>query len=199
MTQDAIAHLTCNILIYVHRHPPSSHATMTIDIEPAQKQDGYTTRSIHVGSDPDSITGAVVPGLSVATTFVQDGVDRVRGGHDYSRSSNPTRSLLEAQITALETAPSRNVTHEPESLVFASGSAATAALASWVSLTTKEGGAGGRDGVSGGGGHILAINDVVSFKRLVMLIAVRRHRAIPLASCEKHKLGSDLFRFRKGR
>ncbi|NXD32486.1 CGL lyase, partial [Spelaeornis formosus] len=129
-----------------------------------QLHDGYTTRSIHVGSEPDPISGAVVPGLSVATTFVQDGVDRVRGGHDYSRSSNPTRSILEELITSLETTPAQRDHHHDqsggESLVFASGSAATAALASWVSLATVEGGAGGSDGSNGGGGHILAINDV---------------------------------------
>jgi cystathionine gamma-lyase len=140
---------------------------MTIDIQPkGQLHDGYTTRSIHVGSEPDPISGAVVPGLSVATTFVQDGVDRVRGGHDYSRSSNPTRSILEELITSLETTPAQRDHHHDqsggESLVFASGSAATAALASWVSLATVEGGAGGSDGSNGGGGHILAINDVVS-------------------------------------
>lgn len=45
--------------------------------------------------------------------------------------------------------------------MFSSGSAATAAIAHWVTLTKKEGGAGGADG-NGGGGHILAVNDVVS-------------------------------------
>ena len=49
-----------------------------------------------------------------------------------------------------------------DALVFASGSAATAAMCSWVTLQAKEGGAGGVDGFSGGGGHILAVNDVVS-------------------------------------
>ncbi len=41
--------------------------------------DHFATRSIHVGSEPDPSTGAVVPSLSVATTFEQDGVgeDRV--------------------------------------------------------------------------------------------------------------------------
>jgi cystathionine gamma-lyase len=117
--------------------------------------DGYSTRAIHVGSEPDPTTGAVVPSLSVATTFLQDGVDRHRG-HDYSRSSNPTRSLLEGLLTSLETGDSRG----SDSLVFASGSAATAAIASWVSLSADEGGAGGKDG-TGGGGHVLAVNDVV--------------------------------------
>jgi cystathionine gamma-lyase len=130
--------------------------------------DGYATRAIHVGSEPDPTTGAVVPGLSVATTFLQDGVDKHRG-YDYSRSSNPTRNTLESLLTSLETCPVSRTSeshHDDrsggETLVFASGSAGTAALASWVSLTSDEGGAGGKDGVSGGGGHVLAVNDVVS-------------------------------------
>lgn len=46
--------------------------------------------------------------------------------------------------------------------MFASGSAATAAIAYWAALQRKEGGGGGADGVSGGGGHVLAVNDCVS-------------------------------------
>jgi len=50
--------------------------------------------------------------------------------------------------------------------VFASGSAATAALVGWVSLDPVEGGAGGRDGVGSGGGHVLAVNDVVRIHKI---------------------------------
>lgn len=45
--------------------------------------------------------------------------------------------------------------------MFASGSAATAALCHWVTLEVGEGGGGGKDGKTGGGGHVLAVNDVV--------------------------------------
>lgn len=62
-------------------------------------------------------------------------------------------------MTSLETAPLSDA--QGESFVFSSGSAATAAIAHWVTLAKKEGGAGGADG-NGGGGHILAVNDVVS-------------------------------------
>ena len=47
---------------------------------------------------------------------------------------------------------------DAESLVFASGSAATAAMCSWISLPKVEGG----DSDGHGGGHVLAVNDVVS-------------------------------------
>jgi hypothetical protein len=40
------------------------------------RADGFTTRSIHVGSEPDATTGAVVPGLHVATTYKQYGVGK---------------------------------------------------------------------------------------------------------------------------
>lgn len=38
----------------------------------------FATRAIHVGSEPDPSTGAVVPCLSVATTFKQDGINKTR-------------------------------------------------------------------------------------------------------------------------
>ncbi|WVR06566.1 hypothetical protein IAU60_003597 [Kwoniella sp. DSM 27419] len=132
------------------------------------RHDHFTTRSIHVGSEPDPSTGAVVPSLSVATTFKQDGIGKLRGstGYDYSRSGNPSRGALEELLTSLETSPSGPVGPDAredvsggETLVFSSGSAATAAIAHWVTLAEVEGGAGGRDG-NGGGGHILSVNDV---------------------------------------
>ena len=36
--------------------------------------DGFGTRAIHVGSDPDPNTGAVIPAISLSTTYKQDGV-----------------------------------------------------------------------------------------------------------------------------
>lgn len=38
----------------------------------------FATRAIHIGSEPDPSTGAVVPSLSVATTFKQDGINKTR-------------------------------------------------------------------------------------------------------------------------
>jgi cystathionine gamma-synthase len=62
---------------------------------------GFETIAIHAGSEPDPATGAVVPPISLATTFAQEGV----GGHkgwEYARSGNPTRASLEACLAALE-------------------------------------------------------------------------------------------------
>jgi cystathionine gamma-lyase len=50
----------------------------------------FRTRAIHVGQERDRETGAVVPPLHVASTFVQPGAG-VWSEFDYSRSGNPTR------------------------------------------------------------------------------------------------------------
>ena len=62
---------------------------------------GFETRAIHAGQQPDPVTGAVVPPISVSTTFAQHGVGR-HGGFEYSRSANPTRAALEACLASLE-------------------------------------------------------------------------------------------------
>jgi cystathionine gamma-lyase len=61
----------------------------------------FRTRAIHVGQKRDAATGAVVPPLHVATTFVQPGPGEW-GQFDYSRSGNPTRSNLEETLSSLE-------------------------------------------------------------------------------------------------
>jgi cystathionine gamma-lyase len=38
--------------------------------------DGFGTRAIHVGSEPDPITGAVIPSISLSTTYKQDAAGR---------------------------------------------------------------------------------------------------------------------------
>ena len=34
---------------------------------------GFETRAIHAGQEPDAASGAVVPPISLSTTFAQDG------------------------------------------------------------------------------------------------------------------------------
>ncbi len=63
---------------------------------------GFETRAIHAGQDPDPSTGAVVPPIYATSTFKQDGVGGLRGGYEYSRSANPTRTALEECLAALE-------------------------------------------------------------------------------------------------
>ncbi|MCL1869638.1 MAG: cystathionine gamma-synthase [Promicromonosporaceae bacterium] len=63
---------------------------------------GYSTRAIHAGQDPDPTTGAVVPPVYLTSTYKQDGVGGLRGGYEYSRSANPTRTALETALAAAE-------------------------------------------------------------------------------------------------
>jgi cystathionine gamma-synthase len=64
--------------------------------------DGFETRAIHAGQEPDPTTGAVVTPLVLSSTFAQDGVGGLRGGYEYSRSANPTRTAFETCIASLE-------------------------------------------------------------------------------------------------
>ncbi|MCF3965003.1 cystathionine gamma-synthase [Streptomyces fuscigenes] len=62
----------------------------------------FETRAIHAGNTADPATGAVVPPIYQVSTYKQDGVGGLRGGYEYSRSANPTRSALEENLAALE-------------------------------------------------------------------------------------------------
>src|SRR5262245_1970971 len=76
----------------------------------------FRTRAIHVGQDRDPETGAVVPPIHVASTFVQPAAGEW-GQYDYSRSGNPTRNSFERAIADLEGGVG--------GLAFATGMAAT--------------------------------------------------------------------------
>jgi len=71
-------------------------------IQPGSQKAGFETRAIHAGYDPDPTTGAVIPPIYATSTYKQDGVGGMRGGYEYSRSANPTRTALEECIAALE-------------------------------------------------------------------------------------------------
>jgi len=76
----------------------------------------FQTRAIHVGNHHDPQTGAVVPPIHVASTYVQHHAGEWRE-FDYSRSGNPTRKGLETTLASLEGGCG--------ALAFASGMAAT--------------------------------------------------------------------------
>ncbi|KAF8225679.1 hypothetical protein L208DRAFT_1305437 [Tricholoma matsutake] len=97
---------------------------------------GFGTRAIHVGSDPNEETGAVIPSISLSTTYKQNGIG-VHKGYEYSRSGNPNRNALESTLAALESGGAY-------SLAFASGSATTATVLQSL----------------GPGSHIVSVNDV---------------------------------------
>ena len=67
-----------------------------------RSKSGFETRAIHAGYEPDPTTGAVIPPIYATSTYKQDGVGGLRGGYEYSRSGNPTRTALEGNLAALE-------------------------------------------------------------------------------------------------
>ena len=77
------------------------------------------TTAVHAGQAPDPSTGAILTPIFQSTTYVQQAVG-VHKGHTYSRSSNPTVSVLEACLGELEEAP--------PSVCFSTGMAAETAL-----------------------------------------------------------------------
>lgn len=97
----------------------------------------FATRAIHAGQEFDAATGAIIPPIYQSSTYVQDGIGGLRGGYEYNRAGNPTRSSLETQLAALEGGAS--------ALSFASGLAAEDALLR---------------GILAPGDHVLIGNDV---------------------------------------
>ena len=81
----------------------------------------FETLAVHAGAEPDELTGAVSPPIYQTSTYAQEGVGRPKGGYEYARSQNPTRERLERAVAALEGGA--------HGIAFASGSAATAAVA----------------------------------------------------------------------
>jgi cystathionine gamma-synthase len=80
----------------------------------------FDTRVVHAGGEPDELTGAVSPPIYQTSTFAQDGVGRPRGGWEYARTGNPTRSRLERAVADLEGGA--------HGIAFASGSAVTSTI-----------------------------------------------------------------------
>jgi cystathionine gamma-synthase len=81
---------------------------------------GFETRAIHAGQEPDQLTGSVTVPIYQTSTYKQDGVGGLRGGYEYSRSANPTRTALEECLAALDSGA--------RGLAFASGLAAEDAI-----------------------------------------------------------------------
>ncbi|NXV67194.1 CGL lyase, partial [Molothrus ater] len=76
----------------------------------------FATDAIHAGQEPEQWrSGAVVPPISLSTTFKQRAPGE-HAGYDYIRSGNPTRECLEKAVAALDGAK--------YSLAYSSGMAA---------------------------------------------------------------------------
>jgi cystathionine gamma-lyase/cystathionine beta-lyase/cystathionine gamma-lyase/homocysteine desulfhydrase len=84
----------------------------------------FSTRCIHAGQQPDPSTGAIITPIFQTSTYVQDALGAHKG-YEYARTQNPTRAAVEANIAAIEGGTG--------ALAFASGMAAIAAVASFLS------------------------------------------------------------------
>ena len=114
--------------------------------KPAEpREEGVGTTYIHAGQEPDAQTGAVVPPISLATTFAQAspgqkyGLDMKQSfgnGWEYSRTGNPTRGTFERAVAASEGGRF--------CCAFASGMAATSTVLHLL----------------GAGDHVIVIDDV---------------------------------------
>ena len=62
---------------------------------------GFSTDCIHAGQEPEPVTGAVTYPIFQTSTYVQPRLGEHKG-YEYARTKNPTRSVLEANLAALE-------------------------------------------------------------------------------------------------
>eukprot|EP00500_Bicosoecida_sp_ms1_P009265 CAMPEP_0203826034 /NCGR_PEP_ID=MMETSP0115-20131106/55713_1 /ASSEMBLY_ACC=CAM_ASM_000227 /TAXON_ID=33651 /ORGANISM="Bicosoecid sp, Strain ms1" /LENGTH=415 /DNA_ID=CAMNT_0050735077 /DNA_START=56 /DNA_END=1299 /DNA_ORIENTATION=- len=117
----------------------------------------FATRILHVGQEPDAVTGAVTVPISMASTFAQKSPGVPTGqdshlsyfeGYEYQRTGNPTRGAFEQALAAAEGAK--------WCVAFSSGMAATSAIMHTLDK----------------GDHIVSIDDVYGgtqryFRRVV--------------------------------
>lgn len=85
----------------------------------SSKEQGFETRAIHAGQQPDPTTGAIMTPVYLTSTYVQESPG-VHKGYEYSRSHNPTRKAYEDCIASLESGTF--------GFAFASGLSATSVL-----------------------------------------------------------------------
>jgi cystathionine gamma-lyase len=103
---------------------------------PESRPHRFETLAIHAGQSSDPANGAVMTPVYFSSTFEQDAPAKPRGGYEYSRTSNPTRTALQDNLAALESGA--------WGLGFASGLAATNALCARLRP----------------GDHVVAMNDL---------------------------------------
>lgn len=79
----------------------------------------FGTKAIHAGIEPDSTTGAIMTPIYQTSTYVQESPGKHKG-YEYARTQNPTRTVLQNNLAALE-----NGKH---GICYASGLGATDAI-----------------------------------------------------------------------
>jgi cystathionine beta-lyase/cystathionine gamma-synthase len=121
----------------------------------------FATKAIHAGQEPDPSTGAVMTPIFQTATYAQTGLGQHKG-FEYSRTSNPTRTALEACIAALEDGR--------YGLAFASGMAAETAILSLLNA----------------GDHIVSCDDLYGGSYRIFEQVMRRYNVeasyVPVSS-----------------
>jgi cystathionine gamma-lyase len=104
----------------------------------------FATRAIHAGIEPDPSTGAVMTPIFQTSTYAQTSPGEHKG-YEYARTQNPTRSVLEKNLAALE--------NGTDAICFSSGLAAQDAVIKLLSA----------------GDEVLAVNDLYggSYRQMV--------------------------------
>ncbi len=95
----------------------------------------FGTKVIHSGIEPDHSTGAIMTPIFQTSTYVQDGPGNHKG-YEYARTQNPTRTVLQNNLAALE--------NGTDAICFSSGLAAMDGI---IKLLKS-------------GDHVLASNDM---------------------------------------
>ncbi|HTQ10882.1 MAG TPA: PLP-dependent aspartate aminotransferase family protein [Fimbriimonadaceae bacterium] len=117
---------------------------------PEDHEMAFETKVIHAGVQPDELTGAVMTPIYQTSTYAQASPGRHKG-YEYSRTDNPTRTVLQEQLAAIENAE--------KCLVFSSGLAAEDAVLNLLAA----------------GDHVIAGNDLYGGTyRLFTKVAVHR-------------------------
>jgi cystathionine gamma-synthase len=66
------------------------------------RQQGFATRAVHAGLEPDPSYGSVIPAIHQTSTYVQPAPGEFTADFDYARSANPTRTALQTALGELE-------------------------------------------------------------------------------------------------
>ncbi|MFO0725538.1 MAG: cystathionine gamma-synthase [Myxococcota bacterium] len=126
----------------------------------------FETLAIHAGNDPEPRTGAVSVPIFQTSTYAQRGPGD-HTGFEYSRTRNPTRDALEANLAALEGAK--------YGMCFSSGCGATDAIMHALSV----------------GDHVVSGDDVYGGTFRIFDKVYRRHGLdftfVPAADAEAYK------------
>ncbi len=106
----------------------------------------FATKVIHAGIEPDPSTGAVMTPIFQTSTYSQSSPGEHKG-FEYARTQNPTRSVLEANLAALE--------NGNDAICFGSGLAAQDAVMKLLSS----------------GDEVVAVNDLYggSYRQMIRI------------------------------